>query len=292
MKKMRWLALLLAVAVLATAGSALGEAPLEVAPADVSAEEGVVDLPEDLEVPDAPDAGTTPEESNAVKPTGVSITKGKKATLYVGDRLTLKAKLKPSNAKTKLTWKSSNRKVARVDSAGKVTALKKGKATITVRTANGKKATCVVTVKATVELFNYLGQDMYKVAKKFKGLKFTQGREYTDSPCSYYTGKYFSMIEGGPDDPMIAGLSLFKASKYTLCGVRVGMKLGTAQKKLEAFANKRGRLDSQDSSSWDGTTYYNYAVWDMKYSGGSGDLFVSMTARKGVVTGISLAFGG
>lgn len=48
---------------------------------------------------------------------------------------------------TKVTWKSSNTKVATVSSAGKITAKKAGKATITAK-ANGKTAKCVVTVKA------------------------------------------------------------------------------------------------------------------------------------------------
>lgn len=43
--------------------------------------------------------------------------------------------------------KSSNRKVVKVGKKGKVTARKKGRATITVTAANGKKASCKITVK-------------------------------------------------------------------------------------------------------------------------------------------------
>ncbi|MGD9560082.1 MAG: Ig domain-containing protein, partial [Oscillospiraceae bacterium] len=47
-----------------------------------------------------------------------------------------------------LSWKSSNKKVATVDKNGRVTAKKKGKATITVTAKKGKKkATCVITVR-------------------------------------------------------------------------------------------------------------------------------------------------
>ena len=49
--------------------------------------------------------------------------------------------------KRKLKWTSSNKKVATVNKNGKVTAKKKGTATITVKTANGKKYSCKVTVK-------------------------------------------------------------------------------------------------------------------------------------------------
>ena len=78
-------------------------------------------------------------------PSKVTLNK-KKATLVVGAKLTLKARLKPTGAKTTLKWTSSNNKVAKVTSKGVVKALKKGTATITVRTANGKKATCKITV--------------------------------------------------------------------------------------------------------------------------------------------------
>ena len=46
-----------------------------------------------------------------------------------------------------LIWKSSNPKVAVVSSKGVVKAVGKGKATITVKTANGKTAKVKITVK-------------------------------------------------------------------------------------------------------------------------------------------------
>ena len=69
------------------------------------------------------------------------------ATLKVGKKLTLKAALTPTKAKTSYTWTSSNKKVATVSGKGVVKAIKPGKAKITVRTANGKKATVTITVK-------------------------------------------------------------------------------------------------------------------------------------------------
>ena len=47
---------------------------------------------------------------------------------------------------TGLTWKSSNEDVATVDQKGMVTAVKKGKATITVTSTNGKHARLNLTV--------------------------------------------------------------------------------------------------------------------------------------------------
>lgn len=47
----------------------------------------------------------------------------------------------------KVTFKSSNKKVAKVTKNGVVKAVKKGKCKITVKTASGKKAVVKVTVK-------------------------------------------------------------------------------------------------------------------------------------------------
>ena len=62
---------------------------------------------------------------------------------------TLTAVVSPSNAANKkVTWKSSNSKVVKVDKNGKITAVKKGKATVTATTkSGGKTAKVQVTVK-------------------------------------------------------------------------------------------------------------------------------------------------
>ena len=76
----------------------------------------------------------------------IAISPGKKTTLYMGNRLTLKVKLKPSNASAALKWSSSNKKVAIVDMQGVVTPIKAGKTVITVKTDNGLTAKITVIV--------------------------------------------------------------------------------------------------------------------------------------------------
>ena len=71
----------------------------------------------------------------------------KSIVLKKGKKVKLKAKLKPANATEKVTFKSSNKKVAKVTKKGVVKAVKKGKCKITVKTASGKKAVVKVTVK-------------------------------------------------------------------------------------------------------------------------------------------------
>ena len=79
-------------------------------------------------------------------PTKIKLNKSKTVKLKVGATLQLYTKLTPSTAVTTLTWASSNKKVATVDQNGKVVAMKKGTATIAVKTANGKIAKVKVKV--------------------------------------------------------------------------------------------------------------------------------------------------
>jgi hypothetical protein len=79
---------------------------------------------------------------NAAKKT---LKKSKSFTVKVKTWTPAKATIAKANQK--LTFKSSNKKVATVSASGKIKAKKKGKATITVKTVNGKTAKCKITVK-------------------------------------------------------------------------------------------------------------------------------------------------
>jgi uncharacterized protein YjdB len=71
-----------------------------------------------------------------------------------------------------LTYKSSNVKIATVDSKGKVKGIKKGKATITITALNGKKATVKVTVaKKAVKLKKFTIKGVKKNALSLKNGK-------------------------------------------------------------------------------------------------------------------------
>ena len=67
-------------------------------------------------------------------------------TIKKGNKVTLNAIVKPVVAGSALKWKSSNTAVAKVNKKGVVTAVKKGKVTITVKSDNGLTATCQVKV--------------------------------------------------------------------------------------------------------------------------------------------------
>ena len=107
------------------------------------------------------------------KPSKVTLNTGK-LTLEQGKTTQLTAALYPETAKTTLTWKSSNKKVATVDGMGNVTCIAPGSATISVKTANGKTASAKLTVtkvlredeKIVADVLNALGDDLMAKAKK------------------------------------------------------------------------------------------------------------------------------
>lgn len=88
-----------------------------------------------------------------VVPTSVKLDKATLA-LTKSQSSTLKATVSPSNAANKkVTWKSSDTKIATVSTGGNVKGVASGTATITATTADGKKtATCTVTVHSYVTL--------------------------------------------------------------------------------------------------------------------------------------------
>jgi hypothetical protein len=91
--------------------------------------------------------GKEPKPVVVVPVTGVSLS-DTTASVNAGSTITLTATVKPSDATNKsVSWSSSNTAVATVSSAGVVTGVKEGNATITVKTQDGSKtASCLITV--------------------------------------------------------------------------------------------------------------------------------------------------
>lgn len=99
--------------------------------------------------------------------------------LTTGKKYTLKPVVTPSNSQEKVTYKSSNTKIATVSSTGVITAKKVGKVTITVQSGK-QKATVTLTVKKAPAL---------KAIKNVPTKKtITKGKTYTLKPQLYPSG--------------------------------------------------------------------------------------------------------
>ena len=107
------------------------------------------------------------------------------ARIPVGQTITLIATTSPKTLTEKVTWKSSNTDVAKVDRNGLVTGVAKGKVIITAQNPAGTiKATCTVTVgNATLmvassgtwkDTDNYLRSNVVK--NKIESIKFVKGQ--------------------------------------------------------------------------------------------------------------------
>ena len=97
-----------------------------------------------LTVPDAEVSAAT----GKVKSVAVTNLPAKQLTLKKGKSFTLKTKVSVSGKKVSkaVTYKTSNKKVATVNAKGKITAKKKGTATITIYSKTDKKKTCKIKV--------------------------------------------------------------------------------------------------------------------------------------------------
>ena len=93
--------------------------------------------------------GSSPGASDGQqqKPEAASVKLKKKLKMGRKEKVTLTASVLPAGVSQKVTWKSSKKSVVAVSKNGKLKAKKTGKAIITATAENGKKASCVVTVK-------------------------------------------------------------------------------------------------------------------------------------------------
>lgn len=109
-----------------------------------------------------------------------------KLTIYKGKTATLKATVTGASTKTK--WKSSNSSIATVNSKGKITAKKAGTCKITA-TANGKTATCIVTVKKRISA----NSAYKKLIQKYES-KYGKAKLYSSKSMHYWKGVCFAKL--------------------------------------------------------------------------------------------------
>ena len=170
----------------------------------------------------------------------------KSKTMTAGDTLQLTATLS-KGAASDIDWTSSNKKVAIVDQNGLVTAIKQGKATITAKCFNGRKATCKVTVTQAeqserINLVNYIGKDVDWTGQVLGLECYNPDMHYYGNDCvsigtySEYSTKWTDYIY----------LSSDPSGKYCFGGFYLGMEPEKARKLLTSEGwSARGVSDNR-----------------------------------------------
>jgi len=141
----------------------------------------------------------------------------KSFTLSVGETETLTASLSPSNASNKkVQWSSSDKKIATVTSKGKVRAIGPGDATITAKTSNGKKTTCVVTVVGYLDRMMYSNYQSDTLNNTFS---LFEGNDNWSNSCKRamifnfaYIGEYPDEVQDSKQTKSVVNYTL--AGKY------------------------------------------------------------------------------
>lgn len=142
-----------------------------------------------------------------------------KITLGKGETYTVKAEMAPELCTDTIKWKSSDKSVVTVNSAGKITAKGTGSATVTAVTGSGQKAEIKVTVKKAPKSVG-----LEKTSKTVKKGKTYQVKPVIKSGYASYKITYSS------SNKSVAAVS----SK----GVVTGKKKGTATITVKTFNGK------------------------------------------------------
>ena len=152
------------------------------------------------------------------------VTLDKIANINVGSTTTLIPTVYPLNATNKnVTWKSSNTKIATVNSEGIVTAIKAGKATITITTSDGKKtAKCTVTVKSAPLIVNVTGVGLNKSSITLYPNAVIWADEILIATVTPYNANNKN-VTWNSSDPLIATVD----SNGKVVAVKVGMSIIT-----------------------------------------------------------------
>ncbi len=214
-------------------------------------------------------------------------------TLYTGKTYKLKSEVNPSKATfPELKWKSSDSKIASVDSTGKITAKKAGKVTVTCTSVDNPlcKASCVVTVKVrtTGVKISKTKLTMY-ATQEVKLSAAVKPSDATDKSVSWKSS-----------DKKVASVSangIVKAKKEGTCTITVKTKSGkhiaTCKITVKKYVPvKKFSLKKTSVTIKDGKTYKLETVFSPSKASNkaikwkSSDTKVATVSSKGVITAV------
>ena len=172
----------------------------------------------------------------AGKPDSVSLDQSK-LTLTAGMKARLTATVPGGCASGMLTFTSSKPKVVAVDASGNLTARKKGAATITVSTYNGRTASCRVAVKAAPAAVTFAAESVsVAVGQKLSVKATARTAKGAGTPADIT----YAVDQTSPDP----GCVKLDATKGTVKGLRVGIAVITATAQNGMMAVCTVRVDA------------------------------------------------
>ena len=174
------------------------------------------------------------KEKAACPSTDVSVTSS--ASMYLSEKKTIKASLTPDYSTDKITFSSSNTKIAVVSSSGVITGKKVGKCYVYAKSTSGKTAKCLVTVKSPI----------LSVSKKKISLYTSFGTSIKGSakPSSYvkyksYNNKIATVSSNGTIKGKRDGKTYILV--YSSLGRKVKVPITVKQSKLK-LSKKTGKI--------------------------------------------------
>ena len=184
----------------------------------------------------------------------------KTAVAYIGDKLSLKAKLTPAKKvlSTKVTWTSSDKNVATVNAKGQVIPVGSGAAVITATAHSGAQAVCQVTVRSGNADMDQVMKAQVEALEKSADEPFA--KDMTNELA--YNENYNdvdTMFRGGGSAAEHATAD-YIAGQYE----KIGLKEVTKEKVVvdgwetgESYMNIDGKINVQDLVSYQVTGTHN-----------------------------------
>ena len=163
--------------------------------------------------------------------------------MVVGDEQTLTATVTPAG--TEVAWSSQDATVAEVD-GGKITALKAGSTTITVTTAGGETASCLVTVSEPVVT--------YLSALKFRKSTSATSAEYELQPAFDPSIKEYTLIVPDTNTAVSVWATLDESQTGAIKAVYQNTSNKATTKTISSGVSTGVSLSSVLKSSLDGNT--------------------------------------
>lgn len=213
-------------------------------------------------------ANTKVYKTIAVKVSAKTLKLNKTAvSLMAGKTEALTATISPADSIDKtVTWKSSNTKVATVDSKGKVTAKVKGTATITASVKGAKEVKVKLTVTAPVAASSV----------KLNKTSFTlnKGKSYTLTPTVSPSNTTNKTIKWKSSNTKIAAVD--SKGKITAIGSGTAkITATTTNGKIAAVSVTVPYSKTLSAGTWKGGTHLPAGRYKITTTSGSGNLFIA-----------------